>query len=174
MPVALLNWTDDEVREEYESDVFQSYGAQDPPKIGTERVVDALDGGKRKHVGPHDAYGEERHRRFHERSMRKPTAQDDKTEMGELSRGIGEAKDAPVPCQYAKARPEQCRHRSTGVGGPKEKKRQAPRQTQRDAQPVVARPQDHEDHNGQTESCTERSGHPEPDTGFARLPVSPF
>src|SRR5712691_12880087 len=42
MPVALLNWTDDEVREEYESDVFQTYCAQDPPKIRTERVMDAL------------------------------------------------------------------------------------------------------------------------------------
>src|SRR5712691_3781495 len=65
VPAALLNWTDDKVGEEHESDVFQTYRAQDPPKIGTERVVDALDGGKRKHVGPHDADGEERHCRFY-------------------------------------------------------------------------------------------------------------
>src|SRR5713101_8481172 len=147
VPDPVLNWTDDEIREEHEGDVFQPNAAQDPPKIGTERVVHALDRRKCKHIGPHDAYGEERHCRFHNRLMRNPTEPDDKTEMGELSRGEGETEVAPVPSQYPEARPKQRCHRGAGIGRPKEQKRQAPGHPQRDARPPFTRLKRREDHN---------------------------
>src|SRR6516165_7107971 len=108
--------------------------------LRAEYITEPLQRGEREHISPYDPDSEKWHYRFHNRPPRNTNEASDKTEMDELSAGVGEAEVAPVSGEFAKVRREQCRHRTTCICRPKEKEREAPSQMQRNARALFTSP----------------------------------